>query len=358
MLGAQRRTPAQAPHEPAVGHASDGTTQDDLDDDGDDAVESAPVRSQQSSEPPPWTLAEKVQLTQSFLDCCKALEDSQTSPEKRLAIVQEVMRYHIEPDWTTDEIMALVPLMLYYRRKLLDETTTVEHRVELLKRIYTDREPVWMVDEMVQVHFILLNECQHLSDPEYPLAEKLDILAWLLADESHDMHALSFYRCARHAWGSCDVRSAASDIMGLIPRWIDETLRLYPRWARKWVRGFLLHNPDGLLKILDKNSQFINEMIRRLPGWLARSVAPYPRWARVWALESLVHKPERLLRVIERYPSHISEAVNSLPTWSDDPKVLTQLLDRQRRHVTALVQQQEVQPDLFARPEPAAQPVM
>jgi hypothetical protein len=258
------------------------------------------------------------------------------------------MCYHIDQEWAPEDILGLAPLMLYYRRKLLDGNTTVEDRVELLKRIYTDREPVWMTDEMVQVHFILLNECEQLSDPEFPLAEKLDVLAWMFADESHDMHALSFYRCARQAWGSCDVRSAASDIKRLIPQWIDETLRLYPRWARQWVKGFLLHNPDGLLKILDKNPQFINEMIRRLPSWLARSVAPYPRWARTWALESLVHNPERLLRVMERYPSHISEAVNLLPTWSDDPKVLAQLLEQQRRRVVAMAQQQTIQPDLFA----------
>jgi hypothetical protein len=347
MLRVKLCASGQAPYEPASSLVAAGTTQDDADDDfGDDAVQA--TQPQQSSVPPPWTLAEKVQLTESFLACCKALEDPATSTEHRLGIVQEVMRYHIDSEWSPDEIMALAPLMLYYRRKLLDENTTVEDRVELLKRIYTDREPVWMMDEMVQVHFILLNECQQLSDPEFPLAEKLDVLSWMFADQSHDMHALSFYRCARQAWGSCDVRSAASDIKRLIPQWIDETLQLYPRWARKWVRGFLLHNPDGLLKILDKNPQFINEMIRRLPGWLARSVAPYPRWARAWALESLVHNPERLLRVMERYPSHISEAVNLLPTWSDDPKVLAQLLEQQRRRVVAMAQQQAIQPDLFA----------
>jgi hypothetical protein len=334
----------QTPHDSAPPLAAVSFAQDNVDDD--DAVHS--TQAKQSSEPPPWTIAEKVRLTASFLECCKALEDPATPTAQRLGIVQEVMRYHIDPEWTPGEIMALVPLMLYYRRKLLDKNTTVDDRVELLKRIYTDREPVWMVDEMVQVHFILLNECQQLSDPEFPLAEKLDILAWLLADDSHDMHALSFYRCARQAWGSCDVRSAASAIQGLMPQWIDETLLVYPRWARKWVRGFLLHNPDGLLKILDKNPQFVNEMIRRLPGWLARAIAPYPRWARAWALESLVHNPERLLRVMERYPQHISEAVNSLPSWIDDPKVLATLLEQQRRRVEALARQQEVQPDLFA----------
>ena len=73
-------------------------------------------------------------------------------------------------------------------------------------------------------------------------------------------------------------------------------------------------------------------------------------WARAWALESLVHNPERLLRVMERYPSHLSEAVNRLPTWSDDPKVLSKLLEQQRRRVVAMAQQQEVQPDLFSQP--------
>jgi hypothetical protein len=114
------------------------------------------------------------------------------------------------------------------------------------------------------------------------------------------------------------------------------------------VRGFLLHTPDRLLKILDKNPQFVNELIRRLPDWLKRSTAAYPKWARAWALESLVHNPERLLRVMERYPSHISEAVNALPTWTDDPKVLTQLLEQQRRRVIAMAQHQAVQPDLFS----------
>jgi hypothetical protein len=271
------------------------------------------------------------------------------------------MRYHIDPEWAPEDIMGLAPLMLYYRRKLLDERTSIDDRVELLKRIYTDREPVWMVDEMVHLHFILLDECKQLSDPEYPLAEKLDILAWMFADESHDLHALSFYRCARQAWGSCDVRSAASDVRHLIPQWIDDTLGIYPRWARQWVKGFLLHTPDSLLKILDKNPQFVNELIRSLPGWLKRSVAPYPKWARAWALETLHHDPERLLRVIERYPVHISEAVNALPTWTDDPKVLTRMLEQQRRRVVAMAQQQRVQPDLFAMPATiaaSAAPVM
>ncbi len=292
-----------------IADAFDEEPLDDIDDNDDNAAQSrssASKSARQNSEPPPWTLEQKATLTQAFLECCEALENPATSHPQRLSILRKVMRYHIDPAWAPEDIMGLAPLMLYYRRKLLDDCTTIDDRVELLKRIYTDREPVWMVDEIVHLHFILLDECKQLSDPEYPLAEKLDILAWMFADESHDLHALSFYRCARQAWGSCDVRSAASDVRHLIQQWIDDTLGIYPRWARRWVRGFLLHTPDRLLKILDKNPQFVNELIRRLPGWLKRSAAPYPKWARAWALEALHHDPERLLRVIERYPLHIS----------------------------------------------------
>ena len=65
MLRAERCASDQTLHDPAASLAAVGTTHDDVDANGDDVVQSSLPK--QSSEPPPWTLAEKVQLTESFL---------------------------------------------------------------------------------------------------------------------------------------------------------------------------------------------------------------------------------------------------------------------------------------------------
>ena len=73
MFRAERHASDQTPHEPTQSLAAVGGTREDVDENGDDEVQSSPPK--QSSEPPSWTLAEKVKLTESFLECCKALED-------------------------------------------------------------------------------------------------------------------------------------------------------------------------------------------------------------------------------------------------------------------------------------------
>lgn len=212
---------------------------------------------------PHWSTQQLVALARTFLDQCKQLEQA-VSRVDQLAVIKRVMRFHFDADWSEQEILALQGLMLYYRRQLLDARLSVGDRVEILKRIYTDQPPEWMEAEIVQLHFLLLDECRGLANPKYSLADKLDILRWMLSEPAQSDAAFSFHRCARMAWGFCEVASVRQDLMELARGWLAESIRGYPPHVRVWVRQCLAQDPSRLAERLDKNPQLINELVQNL----------------------------------------------------------------------------------------------
>src|SRR5262245_10908354 len=64
---------------------------------------------------------------------------------------------------------------------------------------FFDDEPRidWTDDAIVHLHFLLLDECEKLADPETPLEEKLDILRWIYTDPEKDDAPFSFANCLK-----------------------------------------------------------------------------------------------------------------------------------------------------------------
>src|SRR5258706_13845017 len=62
---------------------------------------------------------------------------------------------------------------------------------------YLEEAPEWTEEDVVQLPWRLLLELRRLPDPETPLEEKLDTLAWALTDPRLDGRPFSFASCLR-----------------------------------------------------------------------------------------------------------------------------------------------------------------
>jgi hypothetical protein len=131
-----------------------------------------------------------------------------------------------------------------------------------------EEAPEWTEDDVVQLHWRLLLELRRLPDPETPLEEKLDTLAWALTDPTLDGRPFSFVNCLRvvgtspmsptpyfglvqideiRAWLRCNAR-----------KWIAASIARYPAWVQSLIRA----QPDWVAKQLAKNPQWVNEQIK------------------------------------------------------------------------------------------------
>ena len=55
----------------------------------------------------------------------------------------------------------------------------------------------WSEDDIVLLHWRLLQEIRHLADPATPLEEKLDTLRWVFTEREKDGLPFSFVNCLR-----------------------------------------------------------------------------------------------------------------------------------------------------------------
>ena len=61
-----------------------------------------------------------------------------------------------------------------------------------------DEEPVdWSEEDIVLLHWRLLQEVNRLADPATPLEEKFDTLRWVFTERSKDDRPFSFASCLR-----------------------------------------------------------------------------------------------------------------------------------------------------------------
>lgn len=132
-----------------------------------------------------------------------------------------------------------------------------------------DTVPEWTEQAVVELHWVLLRQLENLSDPETPLEEKLDTLAWALTDPRHDDRPFSFANCLRVVGTSPLSPTAYFGVVRIDEirqwlrtnsrRWIRETLARYP----EWVQRLILDRPDVAAKQLSANPQWINEQIKK-----------------------------------------------------------------------------------------------
>ncbi|WP_431261826.1 hypothetical protein ACQ859_16325 [Roseateles chitinivorans] len=126
----------------------------------------------------------------------------------------------------------------------------------------------WTEEEIVLLHWRLLQDVRHLADPAAPLEEKLSTLRWIFTEPDKDTQPFSFVSCLRVVGcsplspiafcGRVDSESIREHIASNARRWLTESLTRYP----DWVAHALADNPAWVEAQLSRNPQCINEQVR------------------------------------------------------------------------------------------------
>jgi len=134
-----------------------------------------------------------------------------------------------------------------------------------------DEEPVdWSEEDIVLLHWRLLQEVNRLADPATPLEEKFDTLRWVFTERSKDDRPFSFASCLRVVGcsplspiaycGRVDAEEIRDRIRLGVRSWLPATLLRYPEWVRQAVAS----NPQWVATRLERNPQWINEQLKRI----------------------------------------------------------------------------------------------
>lgn len=134
-----------------------------------------------------------------------------------------------------------------------------------------DASPIeWSEEDIVLLHWRLLQEVSHLADPDKPLEEKFDTLRWIFTEREKDARPFSFVSCLRVVGcsplspitycGLVDAQEVRDRIQNSVKAWLSATLERYPVWVREAV----VRNPEWVEARLIKNPQWINEQLKQL----------------------------------------------------------------------------------------------
>ena len=156
------------------------------------------------------------------------------------------------------------------RQPILFEDLSSEAKSTALQYVFDDEAPVeWSEEDVVLLHWRLLQELGGLGDPYTPLDEKLDTLRWVFTDPKCEREPFSFVNCLRVVSlsplspvpfvGPIDAESIRDWIRYHVRKWLTATIDRYPSWAAEAV----LENPCWIESRLAKNPQWINEEIKK-----------------------------------------------------------------------------------------------
>jgi hypothetical protein len=156
------------------------------------------------------------------------------------------------------------------RQPILFEDLSSEAKSTALKYVFDDEAPMeWSEEDVVLLHWRLLQELGGLGDPDTPLDEKLDTLRWVFTDPKCEREPFSFVNCLRVVSlsplspvpfvGPIDAESIRDWIRYHVRKWLTATIDRYPSWAAEAV----LENPCWIESRLAKNPQWINEEIKK-----------------------------------------------------------------------------------------------
>lgn len=134
----------------------------------------------------------------------------------------------------------------------------------------SELDPEWTEEEIVFLHWRLLQDVQNLADPAVPIDDKLTTLRWIFTESDKDQQPFSFASCLRVVGcsplspiaycGLVDCEAIRDHIACHAKRWLLDTLARYP----DWVTDALVHNPGWFEAQLTRNPQWINEQIKKL----------------------------------------------------------------------------------------------
>lgn len=141
-----------------------------------------------------------------------------------------------------------------------------------LEQILDDAEaPVeWSEEDIVFLHWRLLEAVSSLADPTTPLEEKFDTLRWVFSEREKDGLPFSFVSCLRVVGcsplspiafcGRVDADEIRDHIRHSLKAWLKASLERFP----DWVRDAVIRNPAWVAARLARNPQWINEQIKRM----------------------------------------------------------------------------------------------
>jgi len=150
-------------------------------------------------------------------------------------------------------------------------SATAQDRTTIDAVLDDDTSPVeWSEEDVVFLHWRLLQEVSHLADPDTSLEEKFDTLRWVFTEREKDGRPFSFVSCLRVVGcsplspiaycGLVDVEELRDHIRNGVKAWLGQTLQRYP----DWVREAIAINPEWIEARLAKNPQWINEQLKRM----------------------------------------------------------------------------------------------
>jgi hypothetical protein len=128
----------------------------------------------------------------------------------------------------------------------------------------------WTEEEIVFLHWRLLQELVHLGDPATPLAEKFDTLRWVFTEHEKDVRPFSFVSCLHVVTsnllspidycGRVDPYEIRCHIERQARAWMRASVERYPAWVRQAVAA----NPVWVEQQLALNPQWLNEQAKRV----------------------------------------------------------------------------------------------
>jgi hypothetical protein len=128
----------------------------------------------------------------------------------------------------------------------------------------------WSEEDIVFLHWRLLQEINQLADPATPLEDKFDTLRWVFTEREKDHQPFSFVNCLRVVGcsplspiaycGLVDAQDIRDHIRNSLKPWLAASLARYPQW----VREAITRNPQWVEARLARNPQWINEQLKQM----------------------------------------------------------------------------------------------
>ena len=165
----------------------------------------------------------------------------------------------------------LPPIFPFFAATSRHRPAAIPDRAALDALLDGEDAPVeWSEEDIVFLHWRLLQEVSHLADPATPLEEKFDTLRWVFSEREKDGLPFSFVSCLRVVGcsplspiaycGRVDTEEVRDRIRHNLKAWFNTSLKRYP----DWVCDAVVHNPEWVEARLAKNPQWINEQIKRM----------------------------------------------------------------------------------------------
>ena len=117
----------------------------------------------------------------------------------------------------------------------------------------------WSTEEIVGLHFILLDDLRRLADPATPLEERFELLEWVYAERAHEREPFSFGMCVRLYGRTCDPDGVRDALRPLSVGWLREAVTRLPAWLGEQI----LRDPQWAAVELHRNPQWLNEELAR-----------------------------------------------------------------------------------------------